>query len=223
MYQALLACPAPPDVRRPSSFSNDSHVKRPRNGFIIFRSHIVARLKSIPPNSPAAALIERDNCKISCIVGDWWRELDGVGREPWFLLADAEKEEHLRLHPDYVFAPRISQPLQVGEKTERRGRKKMVRSEAAALDIDRQVPHLPQLLSSSSSSSTPAGRVAPGPDVPERMTAAIPDPPAPRRGSFLSQPLDGPRKSNGLVPPSPAESTFSFVSRPFVKYFVFID
>ncbi|KAF9481487.1 hypothetical protein BDN70DRAFT_529605 [Pholiota conissans] len=72
------------------------HIPRPRNAFILFRCDFV-RQKKIPH------AVEADHRNISRIVGRIWREMTAVEREPWVKMADAEKAQHMRIHPGYRF------------------------------------------------------------------------------------------------------------------------
>lgn len=74
------------------------HVKRPRNAFILFRSHACAA-NLIPPT------VEKDHRQISRIVSHMWRDLPAEERGRWEREAEQEKELHRRLHPDYRYKP----------------------------------------------------------------------------------------------------------------------
>ena len=76
----------------------EGHVKRPRNAFILFRSHAVQQ-----------GLIPKDRVKnqrnVSEVISQLWHNLSDEERRRWQQNATAEKEEHLRLHPNYRYAP----------------------------------------------------------------------------------------------------------------------
>ncbi|MBW0471456.1 hypothetical protein O181_011171 [Austropuccinia psidii MF-1] len=74
------------------------HVKRPRNAFILFRSHACSS-NLIPPT------VEKDHRQISRIVSHMWRNLPASERLKWERDAEAEKELHRKLHPDYRYKP----------------------------------------------------------------------------------------------------------------------
>ncbi|KAG0151058.1 hypothetical protein CROQUDRAFT_651575 [Cronartium quercuum f. sp. fusiforme G11] len=74
------------------------HVKRPRNAFILFRSHACAA-NLIPPT------VEKDHRQISRIVSHMWRNLPPTERGHWEREAEQEKELHRLLHPDYRYKP----------------------------------------------------------------------------------------------------------------------
>ncbi|KAN0061690.1 hypothetical protein ACQY0O_005682 [Thecaphora frezii] len=74
------------------------HVKRPRNAFILFRSHFVSE-KVIPKE------VECDHRNISRIVSEIWRNTPEEEKTYWHNLADKEREEHHRLYPDYIYKP----------------------------------------------------------------------------------------------------------------------
>lgn len=74
------------------------HVKRPRNAFILFRSHACAA-NLIPPT------VEKDHRQISRIVSHMWKNLPAEERGRWEREAEQEKELHRKLHPDYRYKP----------------------------------------------------------------------------------------------------------------------
>ncbi|CAO1631860.1 unnamed protein product [Parajaminaea phylloscopi] len=97
------------------------HIPRPRNAFILFRSHAV-RTGLVPKD------MERDHRNISRIVSLMWNSLSESDRETWQQEAQKEKEQHALLYPDYKYRPGapkqakakrdLSQPEQVEEKCE---------------------------------------------------------------------------------------------------------
>lgn len=74
------------------------HVKRPRNAFILFRSHACSS-NLIPPS------VEKDHRQISRIVSHMWKSLPAEEKIRWEREAEAEKELHRKLHPDYRYKP----------------------------------------------------------------------------------------------------------------------
>lgn len=74
------------------------HIKRPRNAFILFRSHAVAA--NLVPKE-----VERDHRNISRIISHMWRSLGKEERALWEAQAEAEKERHRREYPDYKYRP----------------------------------------------------------------------------------------------------------------------
>lgn len=74
------------------------HVKRPRNAFILFRSHACAA-NLIPPT------VEKDHRQISRIVSHMWKNLPAEEKGRWEREAEQEKELHRKLHPDYRYKP----------------------------------------------------------------------------------------------------------------------
>lgn len=76
------------------------HVKRPRNAFILFRSHTVA--ENLIPKE-----VEKDHRNISRIVSHMWKSLDDTERSKWKARALEEKEEHKKLYPDYKYKPSV--------------------------------------------------------------------------------------------------------------------
>ncbi|CEQ42161.1 SPOSA6832_03957, partial [Sporobolomyces salmonicolor] len=76
------------------------HIPRPRNAFILFRSHAVS--SGLIPRSMGIT----DHKNISQIVGSVWRGLSGEERRRWDELAEEEKRAHREKYPDYVFKPK---------------------------------------------------------------------------------------------------------------------
>ncbi|WFC99383.1 hypothetical protein MYAM1_002127 [Malassezia yamatoensis] len=74
------------------------HIKRPRNAFILFRSHAVA--SNLVPKE-----VERDHRNISRIISHMWRSLRKEERAFWEARAEDEKKEHRRQYPDYKYRP----------------------------------------------------------------------------------------------------------------------
>ncbi|OJT13210.1 Repressor ROX1 [Trametes pubescens] len=87
--KAATAC------RRSAKAAN--HISRPRNAFIIFRSHIREKMK--------LANVENDNRIISKISGKLWGKLSEHEKAHWASRAEVEKREHAAKYPDYVFKP----------------------------------------------------------------------------------------------------------------------
>ncbi|BGP21878.1 specific transcriptional repressor [Rhodotorula toruloides] len=76
------------------------HIPRPRNAFILFRSHAVS--SGLIPRSVGI----RDHSNISKIVGSVWRGLSDEERARWEELAEEEKRMHKERYPDYVYKPK---------------------------------------------------------------------------------------------------------------------
>ncbi|CAE6442043.1 unnamed protein product [Rhizoctonia solani] len=74
------------------------HIPRPRNAFILFRSHHVAA-QLIPGK------VENDHRHISKIIGEIWNKLSPAERLIWEQKADIEKERHSRMYPGYRYKP----------------------------------------------------------------------------------------------------------------------
>ncbi|VDC03937.1 unnamed protein product [Peniophora sp. CBMAI 1063] len=77
------------------------HVKRPRNGFIIFRCEFVAKNRGKAPRSKSGGPSKR----LSQLAGETWKKLPAAQRDVYMTLAALEKDEHSRQHPDYVYRP----------------------------------------------------------------------------------------------------------------------
>lgn len=77
--------------------SRKDHIPRPRNAFIIFRSQYV----KLHMNDDK----ERQN-ELSKVVGRVWQSMSAVEKAPFCELACLEKDNHVAMYPDYVFAPK---------------------------------------------------------------------------------------------------------------------
>lgn len=75
-----------------------NHIKRPRNAYIIFRSHTVSQ-KLIPKE------VENDHRNISRIIAHMWKSLDPADRAYYEEIAREEKERHKKLFPNYRYQP----------------------------------------------------------------------------------------------------------------------
>ncbi|KAM0751909.1 hypothetical protein T439DRAFT_287989, partial [Meredithblackwellia eburnea MCA 4105] len=74
-----------------------THIPRPRNAFILFRSHAVST-NLIPRD-----LGVTDHKNISKIVGEVWRGLSSEERGVWELMAEEEKRVHRERWPGYKY------------------------------------------------------------------------------------------------------------------------
>ncbi|KAL8286833.1 hypothetical protein RQP46_004361 [Phenoliferia psychrophenolica] len=77
-----------------------SHIPRPRNSFMLFRSH--AYHSGMIPKD--VGLVDHKN--ISKVIGDIWRNLESEEKKVWDLLAEKEKRDHREKYPDYKFQPK---------------------------------------------------------------------------------------------------------------------
>ncbi|KAF8588435.1 hypothetical protein K439DRAFT_1613475 [Ramaria rubella] len=76
-----------------------SHIPRPRNAFIIFRSEFCERQKMSEKG------IESDHRHISRIAAHVWNNLDEDKKAEYKQRADQEKAEHKAAYPSYRYAP----------------------------------------------------------------------------------------------------------------------
>ncbi|KAJ3551286.1 hypothetical protein NM688_g4791 [Phlebia brevispora] len=83
----------PRNRRRP-----DSHIRRPRNAFIIFRCEMCKANK-------ISSKVEKDHRRISQIIASCWNSLTFEQRKPWYDKAAQEKEAHRCKYPNYRFTP----------------------------------------------------------------------------------------------------------------------
>ncbi|KAF5310998.1 hypothetical protein D9619_007924 [Psilocybe cf. subviscida] len=72
------------------------HVPRPRNAFIIFRSHYI---------STAQASGEGQQNELSKLAGKAWTKMSEEKKRPFAEQAAAEKMQHARDYPNYVYCP----------------------------------------------------------------------------------------------------------------------
>ena len=93
-----MSCPSTPRSTSHTRKMAPGHIKRPRNAFILFRSHAVAT--NLVPKE-----VERDHRNISRIISHMWRSLGKEERAMWEAQAQVEKERHRREHPDYKYRP----------------------------------------------------------------------------------------------------------------------
>ncbi|GAA5942282.1 HMG-box domain-containing protein [Sporobolomyces koalae] len=92
------------------------HIPRPRNPFILFRSHainsgMIPRTTVVEHLDPrdgtrSERIVKVDHKNISQLVGKVWKELSEEQKKVWERLADKEKREHAIKFPDYKFKPR---------------------------------------------------------------------------------------------------------------------
>ncbi|GAA5890834.1 hypothetical protein JCM6882_008830 [Rhodosporidiobolus microsporus] len=102
-----------------------NHIPRPRNAFILFRSHAVQ--SGLIPKSMGIS----DHKHISQIVGSVWRGLSDEERKQWDDLAEEEKRQHREKYPNYVFKPK-----QKGQRAPA-GQGKKALAKAARMEAER--------------------------------------------------------------------------------------
>lgn len=88
--------------KRLESKNSNGKVRRPRNAFIIFRSHQhkVFVDSFIKDNKPVP-----HNSEISKMIGAQWKSLSPKERKVWVDAAEKEKTDHLKKYPDYKYQP----------------------------------------------------------------------------------------------------------------------
>ncbi|KAJ7240465.1 hypothetical protein C8J57DRAFT_1527499 [Mycena rebaudengoi] len=77
-----------------------THIPRPRNAFICFRSHYVRQEKRT-----AARVGPLDQTVLSCGAADVWRGMDTIQRLPYVQMAQEEKKAHTLKYPNYRYSP----------------------------------------------------------------------------------------------------------------------
>jgi len=107
----MLSMPPPPNSNASSALlppldnqvtavtaARRTHVRRPRNPFILFRCDFVKR--NLVPAS-----VERDHRNVSSIAGARWQQMSEEEKQPWKDLAAEEKIRHALEHPGYRYKP----------------------------------------------------------------------------------------------------------------------
>ncbi|KAK0199722.1 hypothetical protein DFS33DRAFT_187262 [Desarmillaria ectypa] len=87
-------------VLSPTTQSDEPHIPRPSNAFIIFRSEFLAFHKES---------LSKGQQKASKLAGAAWRELSKERQAHYKKLAKIRKEDHERAHPGYKYKPRRSE------------------------------------------------------------------------------------------------------------------
>lgn len=116
----------PPPCKSHSRKRSPSHIRRPRNAFIIFRSEFCFKQKASDQN------IETDHRQISRIAAYIWRDLAEEKKAEYKRRAEEEKAAHKAAYPDYRYAP-IGRPrATVRQKSKRNNNEEIYRCRAAA-------------------------------------------------------------------------------------------
>ncbi|GAA5979958.1 hypothetical protein JCM10908_001478 [Rhodotorula pacifica] len=119
---------APPDGKKKKRHGRKmsaDHIPRPRNAFILFRSHAIT--SGLIPRSIGV----KDHKNISQIVGGVWRGLSEVERQQWEDLAEEEKRRHLAKYPGYAYKPKQKDTPRAAP-----GQGKKARAKAARMAAD---------------------------------------------------------------------------------------
>ncbi|TFK18273.1 hypothetical protein FA15DRAFT_710023 [Coprinopsis marcescibilis] len=80
-----------------------NHIPRPRNAFIIFRSHLNSHYP--PENRKTTDGSKINQSDVSKDAGKVWHSMSAEEKQPFFDKADREKREHSLLYPNYSYAP----------------------------------------------------------------------------------------------------------------------
>ncbi|KAF7437338.1 hypothetical protein PC9H_004177 [Pleurotus ostreatus] len=99
------------------------HIPRPRNSFMIYRSHCLAQ-KKIDLD------VEHDHRIISRIIANLWNTMPAEEKAEWIAKARAEKAAHALKYPDYRYNPksRKGKDAPVKRKVKRNGEKDLYRA-----------------------------------------------------------------------------------------------
>ncbi|GAA5890113.1 hypothetical protein JCM8208_002701 [Rhodotorula glutinis] len=172
---------------------SDNHVPRPRNAFILFRSHAVST--DLIPKSMGIT----DHKNISQVVGSVWRGLSPLERKKWEDLAAEEKRLHTERYPDYKYQPKQRRPRAAPGT----GKKALARAAKAAEDREPAVVAVPDVEDDIEVGSDGGGdEYEPG-ATPDPDYEVAPSPRRPRRKSTAaatsrSSPLKRPSKRPSL-------------------------
>ncbi|KAJ8075772.1 hypothetical protein PM082_021402 [Marasmius tenuissimus] len=105
--------------------TSPSHIPRPRNAFMIFRSEHCSQSK-------ISRSVEHDHRHISRIIGHLWNKLPEDKKEVYRQKAEREKFEHTMKYPNYRFAPGVRERKPVRRKVKRNGSKDLLRCKQVA-------------------------------------------------------------------------------------------
>ncbi|KAI0935818.1 hypothetical protein AcV5_004135 [Taiwanofungus camphoratus] len=166
-----------PDYEPPSCVARSSHsrkkqpghIPRPPNAFMLFRSDLWAKEK-------IKSSVERDHRQISRIAGALWNSLPEAQRAPFKRLAEAAKQHHAQLFPEYKYAPvyRKDKPVKRKGKTATDGNAARWKAVAHLLmqgvegnDLEKEVKRLDEGVDAGTTLNPAPGRSL-GPTQPSR-------------------------------------------------------
>ena len=127
----------------------EERVPRPRNAFIIFRSHYINSLKV---NSPTSSIQDDRKCTLSTSSDNQqnelskqaakvWNKMNLEERKPYAEHAKKEKEWHRRMYPDYMYCPANANGK--GKRTKSRVKKE---KETETLKAESKIPQTERFL-----------------------------------------------------------------------------
>ncbi|TFK30710.1 HMG-box [Coprinopsis marcescibilis] len=99
-------------LRIGQSKKGKSHISRPPNAFLLFRSEFWAREKQ--KKNP----VERDHRDISRIAAHCWRSLDDTAKQVYYQRASKLREQHQIQYPTYKFTPAPRKTRKKSKKTD---------------------------------------------------------------------------------------------------------
>ncbi|AMD18759.1 HBL143Wp [Eremothecium sinecaudum] len=79
------------------------HIPRPRNAFILFRSH---QQKLLTDYWKQSGQDIPHNCEVSKIISFQWKKLTPEEKKEWHDKAEQEKHEHAKKYPGYKYKPK---------------------------------------------------------------------------------------------------------------------
>jgi len=90
------------------SQSEEIHIKRPQNSFMVWASEMRLQIAKCNPT--------KTNSEISIILGKIWNDMSDEYKLNYKLQADLIKVEHSKKYPDYVFKPKTRKNREIKEK-----------------------------------------------------------------------------------------------------------
>jgi len=98
-HPSILATQRKTERRRPPGKKNSDqpHIPRPRNAFILFRSAFIEQ-----KNGKELASKQQNLSRIAAMV---WKSMNAAEQDPWYKLAAEEKQAHYAANPGYTFQP----------------------------------------------------------------------------------------------------------------------
>ncbi|SJL04648.1 uncharacterized protein ARMOST_08016 [Armillaria ostoyae] len=177
---------------------SQTHIPRPRNAFIFFRSHYLRVHRE-----------EENQNVISCAAGEAWHALSAEGKEPFRELARMEKERYKEEYPGYSYSPGKGSGGGSGGARKRSGstREPTSKRSTTRKSSSSQSP-TPSLTSSASSLSTPPPRTP----SPSREPSVPPLPPSSPIAPHTMK--KSPSRRAPVIPSSVAMSLCGSLSKP---------
>lgn len=110
----------------------DSHIPRPRNAWIIFRSTELDKHKEFDQHGKIVKG-KKPQAALSKEIAIRWRAFTPQEKQPYTDMAEREKEEHKRLYPGYKFQPKSKEVKAAMREAERTAKAKVKAQQQAAV------------------------------------------------------------------------------------------